>query len=374
MAYNTRYVFVAFTVPTAANFNNNDENLDFLKTQVDTTICNGRLTLESGVPISTSDQTAKTTLYFTPYKGNRIGLKSGSSWDLYSFTEKSLSLSGYIKGVVYDIFAYLSSGAPVLESLAWKKVTASNSPTSGSGKTINISDTGDLAVGREVTVKDGANSEITTITALVANTSITVDLANSYTTPDVYGFNTRATSLTLDDGKWVKSGATTRRYLGTIRITSTTGQCEDSEKWRGVWNAFNQMGRSLKCNDSTNSWLMTSSWAAANSNVTYGVGRVSVVIGLNESCLQIQNICTAYAASSIGGTIGIGVNSQTVNSAPINPGDVYIYAKLIALLNAYLNVGAYYLQRIEKGSSSVTVYGDNGNADQMGGLYGSIVM
>jgi hypothetical protein len=39
---------------------------------------------------------------------------------------------------------------------------------------------------------------------------------------------TRATALALQDGVLSKSGATTRRYVGTIRTTSVTGQCEDS--------------------------------------------------------------------------------------------------------------------------------------------------
>lgn len=361
MPYNTRYVFVAFTVPTAANFNNNDENLDFLKTQVDTTICNGRLTLESGVPISTSDQTAKTTLYFTPYKGNRIGLKSGSSWDLYSFTEKSLSLSGYIKGVVYDIFAYLSSGAPVLESLAWKKVTASNSPTSGSGKTINISDTGDLAVGREVTVKDGANSEITTITALVANTSITVDLANSYTTPDVYGFNTRATSLTLDDGKWVKSGATTRRYLGTIRITSTTGQCEDSRQRRLVSNYAQPVLRMLHKSDAT------ATWNANGTSFGYARGqssnRLELVIHADGLQPMVRLDALVYPQSSgYRLEVGIGVDSPSAISGTT----AYIYngatpSNMRATLNASLAVGFHYLAWLEKYTTGAARFegGDN---------------
>lgn len=53
---------------------------------------NGRLTLETGVPISATDQTAKTTVYFTPYKGNQINLWDGSAWTLYTFTETSLAL------------------------------------------------------------------------------------------------------------------------------------------------------------------------------------------------------------------------------------------------------------------------------------------
>ena len=86
---------------------------------IDIGIVNGRLTLETGVPVSTSDQSAKTTVYFTPFKGNRIALYSGGEWDLLTFTEKSLSLSGYTASKPYDIFAYDSSGTVTLESLVW---------------------------------------------------------------------------------------------------------------------------------------------------------------------------------------------------------------------------------------------------------------
>ncbi len=43
-------------------------------------LCEGRLTLTSGSPVVSGDQTAKTTVYFTPYKGNRISLYNGSGW------------------------------------------------------------------------------------------------------------------------------------------------------------------------------------------------------------------------------------------------------------------------------------------------------
>jgi len=54
--------------------------------------CNGRLTLESGVPVSTSDQTAKTNVYFTPYLGNCIGIYDGTSWTLQTFSELTLAI------------------------------------------------------------------------------------------------------------------------------------------------------------------------------------------------------------------------------------------------------------------------------------------
>src|SRR5690606_1450792 len=37
----------------------------------------GRLTLASGVPVMTTTQSAKSTLYYAPYKGNRIPIYNG---------------------------------------------------------------------------------------------------------------------------------------------------------------------------------------------------------------------------------------------------------------------------------------------------------
>ena len=83
----------------------------------------GRLTLESGVPVSTSDQTAKTTLYYTPYTGNGILLYVSSVWTQRTFAEISLSLSGYTTGKPFDIFAYDNAGTVALESLVWTNDT-----------------------------------------------------------------------------------------------------------------------------------------------------------------------------------------------------------------------------------------------------------
>lgn len=85
--------------------------------------CQGRLTLESGVAISTTDQTAKGTLYFTPYNGNIIALYSNGSWSERVFTEVSLSLSGYTTAKPYDIFGYDNAGTLALESLVWTNDT-----------------------------------------------------------------------------------------------------------------------------------------------------------------------------------------------------------------------------------------------------------
>jgi hypothetical protein len=170
--------------------------------------------LESGVPVSINNQTAKTTLYFTPYNGNSISLYDGSEWDLFSFSELSLSLSGYTANTNYDIFIYDNSGTLTLESTAWTNNT------------------------------------------------------------------TRATSLTTQDGIYVKSGATTRRYLGTIRITGTTGQCEDSGSRRLVWNLYNQVTKALATAIAATHTYSTEAWRPWNNNTTIGQGRQDFVIGM----------------------------------------------------------------------------------------------
>ncbi|MFA5458174.1 MAG: LamG domain-containing protein, partial [Synergistaceae bacterium] len=86
---------------------------------VDQSICQGRLTLTTGVPVTTSDVTAATTLYFTPYNGNLVGLYSGASWSVSAFSELSLSLSGYTANKNYDIWIYDNAGTLTLDSTIW---------------------------------------------------------------------------------------------------------------------------------------------------------------------------------------------------------------------------------------------------------------
>lgn len=82
-----------------------------------------RLTLESGEPVSTTNQDGKSTLYLTPYIGNRLGLYYNSKWNLYESAEVSVSLVGLTASTVYDVFAYWSGSAVVLETVAWTNLT-----------------------------------------------------------------------------------------------------------------------------------------------------------------------------------------------------------------------------------------------------------
>lgn len=176
-----------------------------------TGLCQGRLTLETAVPVSSSDQTGKTTIYFTPYNGNRVALYSGSSWAEYALTERSLALGTLTSGKNYDVFLYNNSGTLTLElSAAWTNDTS------------------------------------------------------------------RADALTTQDGVYVKSGATTRRFLGTIRTTSTT-TAEDSAAKRFVWNSYNRRLRHMFVSYA-GSWSYSSTtYRQANAVTT---NQIDFVVGL----------------------------------------------------------------------------------------------
>lgn len=280
-----------------------------------------RLTLETGVAVSLTDQTAKATVYLTPFKGNNLSLydtdASPTAWTTLALAEISLSLASHIKGVTYDLFCYSNAGSPTLESLAWKKVAASNSPTAGSNKVINLADTATLAVDQRVTVKDGSNSQTAIITVVTASTSITVaTLANSYTTPDVYGYRARATDLATQDGVLVKSGDASRRYCGSLTIISgTTGQTEDSEQRRLVFNYYNRVRRKLKKIDSANTWnYSASAFQQADASTA---NQLELTQGVREDAVGISVLgqATNNTATVRGVSVGIGINRITTNDA-----------------------------------------------------------
>ncbi len=274
-------------------------------------VCTGRLTLTSGVPVTTSGVAAATTLYFTPYRGARVALYNGSTWVLSTLTERSLALGALSANTNYDIFLYDNAGALTLEAVAWTNDT------------------------------------------------------------------TRATALALQDGVYVKSGATERRYLGTIRTTGTAGQCEDSVARRFVWNCYNRVGRTLYAADSTAQWTYTSTaWRPSNNNTTDGVGRFALVLGLSEGVVRAEHMSIAGGSSGSGSiypAAGIGLDATTTNHAQLwigRGGDNYA-SPHVALYVGYPSAGYHYFQRLEKASNSNALfYGTQGPSQT--GMFGYI--
>jgi len=83
-----------------------------------------RLTLTTAVPVTTNDVTGATTVYCTPYTGNKIGLYNGATWDIVTSAEFSVALGTITSDQGYDVFCYNNAGVATLELLAWTSNTA----------------------------------------------------------------------------------------------------------------------------------------------------------------------------------------------------------------------------------------------------------
>jgi hypothetical protein len=201
-------------------------------TVVRTDVCDGRLTLTSGTPVTVTDVTAATTLYYTPNGGDQVALSTGSAVEVLTFTELSYSLAALAANTNYDIWLNYNSGTPVMESTAWTDAS------------------------------------------------------------------TRATAVTRLRGFWVKSGATTRRLLGSIR-TVAAGQTEDSAVKRFVFNAdlTQRVPRRFYRKETAGSWTYTLAVIRqANANTA---NQVATIIGLPDSFVSV--LLTGIAANSTGG-------------------------------------------------------------------------
>jgi hypothetical protein len=133
----------------------------------------------------------------------------------------------------------------------------------------------------------------------------------------------RDPNLDDQDGIWVKNGDPTRRYIGTVGLTSL-GRTEDSDVRRLVWNAQNRVPRPLRRFEAATGWSYTvpDTWRQANANVA---NQVEVVVGLTEEPIRLALTVTGRH-SAVGGMIAaaIGEDSTTapmLRSPIASPGD-----------------------------------------------------
>lgn len=85
--------------------------------------CEGRLTLTTSLPVTISDVTSATTVYFTPYKGNNVAVYDGTNWVMRQLTELTIDVTALSASKVYDVFVYDNAGALALETVVWTNDT-----------------------------------------------------------------------------------------------------------------------------------------------------------------------------------------------------------------------------------------------------------
>ena len=125
---------------------------------------------------------------------------------------------------------------------------------------------------------------------------------------------TRATALAYQNGVLVLSGTATKRYLGSMRTTTASGNTEDSARLRYIWNYYNRVQRLVQLHESTTSWTYTSSsfhQVNASSN-----NQINCICGVQEDVIRLSACSiTSNPNTGVNMQTGIGINSTTTNSA-----------------------------------------------------------
>lgn len=126
---------------------------------------------------------------------------------------------------------------------------------------------------------------------------------------------TRATALVLQDGVLVKSGATTRRYVGSFRTTTVAGQTEDSAAKRYVWNYYNRVPKPMRVVEVGNWNYTTATFRQANANTA---NQLDVVNGFAEEPIDVSLAISAYNTNTgVRVMLSIGEDSTTVPSTSV---------------------------------------------------------
>lgn len=279
----------------------------------DNSVCDFRLTLTSGTPVTVTDVTGATTVWFTPYLGNAIALFDGvATWNILSSVELSIALGTDAANLPYDVFAFNNNGTVAIERLVWTSLTA------------------------------------------------------------------RATALTLQNGVLVKSGATTRRYIGTYCTTNTQGQVEDSFLNRFVWNYYNRVERPLRRIETTGTWTYsTATFRQANASTA---NQIALVLGVAEelATIRVQADASNSSGTNTAVAVAVGVNSTTTPAAgcimqTATTGAVVASATSTALLLAYPAIGrTQYIWLEYSDANATTTWEGSTSTYRANGITGSI--
>lgn len=119
-----------------------------------------RLTLTSNTPVTVSDVSGATSVYVTPYGGNKIPIyNTGTSkWEIHSFTQITIAVAA-TTNTSYDVFLYDNSGTIAAETVAWtNQTTRATSLAYQDGMLVKSGDASRLFIG--VYGTGGASGEV----------------------------------------------------------------------------------------------------------------------------------------------------------------------------------------------------------------------
>ena len=264
-------------------------------------VVDGRLTIYTGDPIGSEvGNTFGSTLYFTPFNGNRISLydTTNSRWQIHTFSEISISLaSGYATNTMYDVFIFDNAGTKTLELTAW-------------------------------TTQGGYASPAATVSA-----------------------RSTGSVLALQDGVYVKSGSPNKRYLGTARTIGTAGFISDGPTQRFLWNMYNRVNKNMSVVDTTTHTYATAAFRLyrnQSSNIVEFITGLDRYTAINMTILVSSQV-NPVASIPVG--IGLDVTNNVNTLAILNNVDTATLRAAGTDYSAYTVAGYHYLAMVQYGAT-----------------------
>lgn len=283
------------------------------------------------------------------------------------------------------IAAAASAASATLSAAAAAKFVFNARLTTVSGTPVTAGDStqGTLFLtpynGNTIALYDGANWNVHTLTEI----SILVGLTGTASRPhDVFVYNnagtltlelvawtddtTRATTLTTQDGVYVKSGATTQRFAGSVYLDGSK-QCADTAASRHLWNCYNRVDKRLRVIDTTDSWTystLTCRQARAST-----ANQISLMVGLNEDAVHahLQSSFTSSTVSDAAyGLIGLDSTTTKAAGSIANLGRISTTAimhQMTCVFDGNVGIGKHILTWLEQPSiagGTLTWRGDAG--------------
>lgn len=277
-----------------------------------TTEPGGRLTLTTGTPVTTSDVTGATTVYYVPHKHNKVPLYDGSAWAVHSIpTELSQTTTDTTKSPAavaansnYDLFIWSDSGTLRLSrGPAW---------TSDTGRGTGA-----------------ATTEIERVDGRYVN------------------------KVSISNGPAARCGL----YVGTVR-SDASSQINDSMTKRHAWNMYGRAFRPMRAFDATGSWVYnTGTWRQANNS---SANQLDMVRGLDEDGVTSRVRAIVNSPTVAGPRAGVGVDSTTAfHSANVTHGFGDVAAAITVVGSDWVGLpglGRHYLAWIEYGAAATTTF------------------
>jgi hypothetical protein len=380
----------------------------------------GRLTLETGVPVSSTDQAGKATVYYTPYQGNVVPIYNGTEFIPTASTELSNDTTASATNnagaaaagpyQIQDCFIWSNAGTNRLTRSPKWSASATATMTIATpcvvtwtahglwdGATARFTTTGALPTGLTASTdyfitKIDANTFnlSTTLANQVAGTKIAtsgtqsgVHTAFNYTS--VRGTGAATTELQMLNGIYVNKyditngpAATKGTYVGSVYFNASSqidlkfGSLASGggEAILGVWNTYNRVNLRGRVGDSDNSWTHSGSWKPAHASATQ---RVSWVQGLQEDAFEAE--CDAWYSDNTGNAhaaAGIGHNSTQSPSGRFgrsySPGAAGVAVRGSAGAQGFGFNYMAELHAIISASGTISFYGDNGSTTVQTGI------